>query len=211
MYRRSKGLPSHDSLTEYIDRLNKGESFEEANDDKACKFYSYQRVIESYIGKDGKPVEYQRTAHVDDTKPVKHPIRLIKDGGSKYKKHQSYVDNCSTVFPMMKDVSDKKFIELDFSQNLAIPPNLEVQSAHFSNKQYTLHCVIAKPFDKRYHYDLSNDTKHDGIFVDHVFRDLIINYNISNEDLWVQNDNVSSQCKNKHCLDFYNHRLTNLI
>ena len=41
IYRKSKGLPSHDSLTEWIDRLNKGESFEEANDDKACKFYSY--------------------------------------------------------------------------------------------------------------------------------------------------------------------------
>ena len=79
IYRKSKGLPSHGSLTEYIDRLNKGESFEEANDDKACKFYSYQRVAESYIGKEGKQVEYQRTAPVDDTKPVKHLVSLIKD------------------------------------------------------------------------------------------------------------------------------------
>ena len=29
IYCKSKGLPSHDSLTEYIDRLIKGESFEE--------------------------------------------------------------------------------------------------------------------------------------------------------------------------------------
>ena len=95
IYRKSKDLPSHDSLTEYIDRLNKGESFEEANDDKAWKFYSYQRVVERYIGKEGKPVKYQRTARADDTKPVKHLVNLIKGGGSKYKKHQSYVDNCS--------------------------------------------------------------------------------------------------------------------
>ena len=74
-------------MTEYINRLNKGRSFEEANDDKACKFYLCQRVIESYIGKEGKPVEYQGTACVDDTKPVKHLVGLIKDGGSKYKKH----------------------------------------------------------------------------------------------------------------------------
>ena len=44
---------------------------------------------------------------------------------------------------------------------------------------------------------MSDDTKHDGIFVDHVLRDLIANYNISNEDLWVQSDNASSQYKNK--------------
>ena len=73
----------------------------------------------------------------------------IKDGGSKYKQHRSYVDNCSTVFPMMKDVYNEKFIELNFSQNLSIQLKLEVQSVHFSNKQYALHCAIGKSFDKR--------------------------------------------------------------
>ena len=102
---------------------------------------------------------------------------------------------------MMKDVCDRKFIELDFSQNLAIRPKLEVQSAHFFNKQYTLDCAIAKPFSKRYHYHLSGDNKHDGIFVYHVLRDLINNYNISNEDLWVQSDNASSKYKNKHSVE----------
>ena len=127
-----------------------------------------------------------------------HLVSLIKDGSKKYKKHRSYVDNCSSVYPMMKDAYSGKFIELDFSQILALRPKLEVQSAHFSNKQYTLHCAIATPFDRRYHYHLSEDTKHDGIFVDHVLRDLIANYIISNEDLWVQSDNASSQYKNKH-------------
>ena len=155
IYRKSKGLPWHDSLAEYIDCLSKGESFEEANDNKACKFYSYQRVVESYIVKEGKPVQYQRTASADDTKPVKHLVSLIKDGGRKYKKHQSYVDNWSTVFLMMKDIYNRKLIELGVSQNLVIQPKLEFQSAHFSNNQYTLHCAIAKPFDKRYHYHLS--------------------------------------------------------
>ena len=34
------------------------------------------------------------------------------------------------------------------------------------------------------------------MFADHVLRDLIINYNISNEDLWIQSDNALY--KNKH-------------
>ena len=105
--------------------------------------------------KEGKPVQYQRTARAVDTKPVKHLVSLIKDGNRKYKKHQSYVDNWSTVFLMMKDLYNEKLIELDVSQNLVIQPKLEVQSTHFFNNQYTLHCAIAKPFDKRYHYHLS--------------------------------------------------------
>ena len=127
-------------------------------------------------------------------------MSLVKDGSKKYKKNRRYVDNCSTVFPLMKDVYSGKYTELDFSQNLAIRPKLQVQSVYFSNTQYTLHYAIAKSFDKQYHYHLSDDTEHDGIFVDHVLRDLIVHYNISNEDLWVQSDNVSSQYKNKHSL-----------
>ena len=170
-------------------------NFKKKSDDKACKVYSYQRIIERYIRKEGKPVEYQITAHVDDTKPIKHLLSLIRDGGCE----------------IMKDVFDGKFIELDFSQNLAILPKLEVQSAHFFNKQYTLHCAIAKTFDKRYHCHLSHDRKHDGIFSDHVLRDLIINYNISNEALWAQKDKHLPNTRTNICLDFYSHWLTNLI
>ena len=188
-------------MTAYIDRLQKGESFEKANDDKPYKFYQYRvvkkRVVESYTGKEGKPVAYKRTARIDDTEPVRHLVSLIKDVSKKYKKHRNYVENCSNVSPLMKDAYSGKYIELDFSQNLAIRPKLKVQSAHFSNKQYILHCAIAKPFDKQYHYHLSDDIKH-SIFVDHDLRDLIIHYNISKEDLWVQSDNTSSQYKNKH-------------
>ena len=198
IYRKSKGLLSHNSLTDYINRILDGESFDETNDTKLCKFYSYQKVTESYIGKEGKPVEYTRTSRVDECKPVQHLVGLIKDGSAKYKKHRTYVDNCSTVFPLMKDAYTGKFIELDFSQNLALRPKFEVQSAHFSGKQHTLHCAIAEPFEIKYHYHLSDDTKHDSVFVDHVLRDLIVKYNISNEDLWIQSDNASSQYKNKH-------------
>ena len=134
IYRKSKVLPSHDSLTEYINRLQNGEDFAQANDETPCKFYSYMRVTESYIGKEGKPVEHTRTARVDDTKPTKHLVNLIKDGSKKYLKHRTYLDNCSNVFPLMKDAYSRKFIELDFSQNLATQAKLEVQSAHFSSK-----------------------------------------------------------------------------
>ena len=48
IYRKSKGLPSHDSLTEYIDCLNMGESFEEANDVRYASF-TYIRELKKAI------------------------------------------------------------------------------------------------------------------------------------------------------------------
>ena len=197
IYRKSKQLESHPSLTQYINELKTGVTFPEITDRKLCKYYTYRRAQESYIGKEGKPVEYTRTSRVDECKPVNDIVNFILDGGEKYLKHRSYVDNYSTSFPLMKDGYEGKYIELDFSQNVALRPKHEVQSTHFSGKQFSLHCAIAEPFEKRYFYHLSDDTKHDGIFVDLAIRDIIQRYDIKNEDLWIQSDNASSQYKNK--------------
>ena len=120
------------------------------------------------------------------------------DTGNAYLKHRTYVDNVSSVFPEMKSNYNGKYIELDFSQNLDLRPKVEVQSAHFSGKQFTLHCSIVNPVNNRYHFHLSDDTNHGGVFVDHVIRDIIAKYDIQTEDLWIQSDNASSQYKNKY-------------
>ena len=101
--------------------------------------------------------------------------------GDSYLKHRTYVDNVSTAFPEMKSAYDKKYIKLDFSQNLALQPQVEVQSTHFSGKQFTLHCAIVDLVKSRYHFHLSDDTNHDGIFFDHVIRDIIDTYDVKNE------------------------------
>ena len=101
-------------------------------------------------------------------------------------------------FGLMKDSFTGKFNELEFSENLSLRPKYEVQLAHFSGKQYTLHWAIAEPFDTRYHYHLNDDTKHDPFYVDQVLRDIIIKYDIRNENLWIQSDNARTQYKNKH-------------
>ena len=96
----------------------------------------------------------------------------------KYLKHRTYVDNCTSVFPLLKESYSGKFVELDFSQNLSLRPKDAVQSAHFSGKQFTLHCAVVEPVQYRYHYHISDDTKHDPFFVDFVVRDIIAKYNI---------------------------------
>ena len=163
----------------------------EVTDEKLCKFYLYQRVTESFIGKEGKPVQHTRTTRVDDYKLVSQLVKGISEASDKYLEHRTYVDNCANVLPLMRDGYQGKYIELDFSQHLALRPKHEVLSAHFSGKQFTLHCVIVEPFQTRYHYHLSDDTKHDGIFVDQVLRDIILKYDIHDEDWWIQGDNAS--------------------
>ena len=78
----------HQSLTAYIQDLKIGIVFLEANDDKLYKYYVYEQVTESYIGKARVPVEYSRTACVDDCKPVKYLVQTILENGSKYLKHR---------------------------------------------------------------------------------------------------------------------------
>ena len=54
---------------------------------------------------------------------------------------------------------------MDFSENLALKTKSEFQEAHFSGKQYTLHCIIVHPGEVKFTYHLSDDTTHDPNFV----------------------------------------------
>ena len=46
----------------------------------------------------------------------------------------------AAVLPMIRESFPGKYIELDFSENLALKPKHEVQDVHFSGKHYLLHC-----------------------------------------------------------------------
>ena len=202
-FRTSRKLVLHDSLTEDLKSLEAGDLFDEIDAKNDCQYYEYKRIKESYYAENGKSVEYTRTARFDLCEPVCKLVQKLRDIGPKHLKHRTYVDNCAAAFPLLKETYEGKFIELDFSQNLPLRPKDEVQSAHFSGKQFTLHCCIVEPTENRYHYHLSDDTKHDSFFVDVVLRDIISKYKIQNEDLWIQSDNAPSQYKNKHAFSLY--------
>ena len=76
---------------------------------------------------------------------------------------------------MFKDGFKGKYIEFDFSENLALRP--KVHSAHFSGKQHTVPC---------------EDTKHDPVFVNGVLQNLMHQYNINNEHVMIQSDNAAT-------------------
>ena len=197
IYRSSMKLTPHKSLTAYPKQLKAGEKFDETRVANICTYYQYKRVEESYTEKEEKHIEYTRATRTDHSEPVNKIVVKLYEVGDKYLKNRTYVDNCNGVFPLMKETYTGKFVELDFSQNISLWPKDEAQSTHFSGSQFTLHCAIFYPSEMHYHYRLSDDTKHDAVFVD-VLCDIIAIYGIKNEDFWIQSDDVSSQYKNKH-------------
>ena len=78
--------------------MHLGKEFEEMTAKKDCKYYEHKRVVESYVGKNGKPTEYNRTARVDLCEPICQLVQKLNDLGDKYLKHRTYVDNVSSVF-----------------------------------------------------------------------------------------------------------------
>ena len=71
-----------------------------------------------------------------------------------------------------------------------------MQSAHLSGNQLTLHCSMVDHVSAQDHFHLSDDTIHNPVFVNHVLHDIIIKYDIRNQDLWIQSDNTPTQYKN---------------
>ena len=91
---------------------------------------------------------------------------------------------------------------LDYSQNISLTPKFEVQSAHFSGKQHTLHDALirAPGFDKyRYIYHIGNDTNHDNVMTSMIIMDIIREHPemVSSGHLVLRSDNCSTQYKSR--------------
>ena len=99
---------------------------------------------------------------------------------------------------------------MDFSQNIALKTKNEVQTAHFSGKQQSLHCsiVIDENDASSYVYHLNDDTGHEPSFVDEVLNDIFLRWNICNETILLKSDNAPNQYKDKcafaYCQDLAN-------
>ena len=113
-------------------------------------------------------------------------------------KHRSHVENINEVFPIVKESFQGTYIELDFSENIAIKLKFQVQEPHFFGKQHTLHCSIVGPGMNKYVYHLCDDTKHDPVFLNEVLEDIFTKRNIKYETVITKSDNAPTQYKNQH-------------
>ena len=107
------------------------------------------------------------------------------------------MNNIAALLLMIPESFSGKCIEPDFSKNLALKPKYEVQDAHFSGKQYSLHYSSVEPGDNECVYCLSDDTNREPVFVNEVLEDIFKHGNIKDETIIIKSDNAPTQYKNK--------------
>ena len=112
------------------------------------------------------------------------------------------MDKIAAVLPIIRESFLGKYIELDFSENLALKPKHEVQDAHFFGKQYSLHCLIVEPGENKCVYHLSDDTNHDPVFVKEVLRDIFKRWNIKDETIIIKSGNAPTWYKSTFAFQF---------
>ena len=157
-----KNLSQHTSVTTFLHDFHslklsdRTDIYPEFNDEKEINYYIFGPKTESYF-KNGKEIQYTRTACIDKKEEVSVTAQNLMSIKDSYLKHCSHVDNINKVFPIVKEPFQGTYIELDFSENIAIKSKFEVQGAHFSGKQYTLHCSIVDPGMNKYVYHLCDD------------------------------------------------------
>ena len=124
---------------------------------------------------------------------VKKVAKTSTEQGGSYLRHRSHVANMKNTLPLIRELFNRKCIEMDFSDNIAMKPKFEVQDGHFSGKQYSLHCSVVEKGTQKYFYHLSDDTTHDPEFVHEVLVDLFDKLSIKNETIMIKSDNPPTQ------------------
>ena len=202
-YQKTKTMMTHMSVTNYLQEINddalKTEEYPEVSDTKTINYYLFELKEESF--RNGKEINYKRTTRVERRDRVCDIVKRLKDSGPSYLKHRSYVDNIESGLPAIRAVFTGKYIELDFSENLSMKPKVEIQSAHFSGKQFCLHCANIEPGETKYEYHFSDDTTHDFAFVKKVLEDIFVSREIKNQLEVIKSDNAGSQYKNKYAFE----------
>ena len=107
----------------------------------------FEKKTETYI-KNGEEKSYERTTRIDKSDKVSCIVQQLVDSGGSYLRHRKHVKNIATIFPKIRERERQKgrYIEIEFSENIAIKTKSEVQEAHFSGMQYALHCTIVQPW-----------------------------------------------------------------
>ena len=177
IYRKLEKLSPIISASEYL-KSQKAKDLDHAlypgrTSKKRVNYYVFETLLESYV-KDGNTNSYTRTTRVDKNEPVCDVYSDFISSGERYLYHRSIVKNIKSVLPKIRKSFTGKYIEMDFSQNIALKPKDEVQTAHFSGKQHSVHCSIVIDEDDvlPYVYHLIDDTGHDPSFVDDVLNNI---------------------------------------
>ena len=152
---------------------------------KETSYCLFEKKAETYI-KNGEEKSYEQTTHTGKSEKVSCIVQRLVDSGESYLRHRKHVENTATVLLKLGERHKGGYIEMDFSENIDIKTKSEVQEAHFSGKQYALHCTIVQPSEVKFAYHLSDDATHDSSFVQQVLEDTFDRWEIRDETIVVK-------------------------
>ena len=124
-------------------------------------------------------------------------VGFISSFLTKILNHRNQLKHYRTCIKSFREHFDTVSVDDDFSENLSIPIKYEPQSSHWSHSQATVHSGILKnSATKSYHPYLSNDRKHDHVFV-HLATEEMLKESEINPDMHmiIESDDCSQQYK----------------
>ena len=120
----------HDKITSVVD------------DEKLYAYVQFQPTKTRFFNTQGKPVEYTRCARTELKALLNDMQRLLIEGGIGYLQHCFFVSLDKAFWLRFKSECLCPIIHIDYSENIQLTPKNEVQSAHYSGRQHTLHCSV---------------------------------------------------------------------
>ena len=144
--------------------------------EKKVSYYEFESVTESYNNKQGEKRFYKRIARVDykDVK-LRDVYARLMEVSKDYLVHRHMTILDKVYWARFLCNVDQPILWMDYSMNIKLTEKNQVQSAHFSGKQQTLHDSLIQDEDGNfdYIYHLSDDTNHDSVLTIKIIEDII--------------------------------------
>ena len=111
-------------------------------DKKVVSFYVFETVKTKYFNKLGKEVSYDRNACVDKKDLIQNIISQLQSVAVHYLIYRFLIINDFTYWRRFLSETEHYTLWLDYFQTTNFTEKRQVQSAHFSGRQHTLHNTV---------------------------------------------------------------------
>ena len=170
---------------------------------KVVSFYVFEAVKTKCFSKLGKDVSYDRTARVDKKDLIQNIISQLQSAAMHYLIHHFFIINDFTYWRRFLSETEHYTLWLDYPQNINFTKKRQVQSAHFSGRQHTLHSTVLqapKNGKHSYIYHLPDDTSQDTVMTFGIIKDIIHCHPevIQDKVLILRSDNCQEHYKCKY-------------
>ena len=170
------------------------------SDNKLYTYVEFKTVFEKFYNKKGQLCEYKCCARTEEKATLEGMQVKLISMAENYLSHHFGVSSDKVFWPIFRKECPYTILHVDYSENIKLTPKNEVQHAHFSRRQHTLHCsVLYKSNVKGDHeFLLSNDTNHDSVMTS-VIEDVLIRYPVIVDSciLVSRSDNCSTRYKSR--------------